>query len=107
MRIQDLSYAGGESAPTEIKQMVRWLRTSAQEGEAEAQHYLGKLLNGGDGIPQNTTLAYAWLSVAVASGYDKARLLRDEIAQNLSPVALDKGQALAAKYFEKYQPSSP
>ncbi|MBO1519579.1 hypothetical protein J3U76_08070 [Oceanisphaera sp. DM8] len=53
-------------------------------------------------MPQSLKQAYAWWSVAAASGHTKAKKNRDIAAKELTPKSLSEGQALAVEYFEKY-----
>nr|WP_256353538.1 hypothetical protein [Aeromonas sp. sif2416] len=58
----------------------------------------------GEGVPQNHVQAYAWLSVAATTGLKLATETRDLVARSMTPSQLEKGQELAASYFEQYPP---
>ncbi|WP_341534326.1 hypothetical protein [Oceanisphaera pacifica] len=66
------------------------------------QNNLGTMYANGEGVPQSLKQAYAWWSVAAASGHTKAKKNRDIAAKELTPKSLSEGQALAVEYFEKY-----
>ena len=79
----------------------------AEQGDANAQFNLGDMYANDQGVPQSYSLAYTWLSVAIANGYrDQSRAIskRDALAAKLSPPQLAEAQKRAAQYFEQYQP---
>ncbi len=55
----------------------------------------------GTSVPEDNVTAYAWLSVAAASGHDTARALCDFTKRELTPSQLEKGQALATEISER------
>nr|WP_281164086.1 hypothetical protein [Novispirillum itersonii] len=86
---------------------MTWPRKAAEQGLAAAQHNLGLMYKKGQGVPQNYSLAYTWLSVAIASGVpDQSSIIsaRDGLAEKLSPPQLAEAQKRAAQYSEKYKP---
>jgi TPR repeat protein len=97
-------YFTGEVVPQNDKEAVKWYRLAAEQGYAKAQYTLGLSYALGKGVPLNDEEAYAWVSVAAANGSEEATAGRDIVAKELTPAQLAEGQALAAKYFEKYQP---
>jgi hypothetical protein len=54
----------------------------------------------GDGVPEDYVTAYAWYSVAVASGRDDSRKYRDDIKREFTPSQIDRGQVMAREIFE-------
>jgi len=52
----------------DAKQAVAWLRKSADQGCAKAQHDLGVCYENGFGVPRDETEAAAWFSKAAAQG---------------------------------------
>jgi TPR repeat protein len=57
----------------------------------------------GEGVPEDDVAAYAWLSVAAASGHDDGRKNRDRIKRDLTPSQLDRGQVMAREIFERIE----
>jgi TPR repeat protein len=57
----------------------------------------------GDGVPEDDVAAYAWLSVAAASGHDEGRKYRDIIKGILTPSQLEKGQVMAREISERIE----
>ena len=54
-----------------------WFRKAAEQGLAEAQCALGVLYHIGDGVPQDSQIAKAWLEQAANRGYADARRYLD------------------------------
>ncbi len=42
------------------------IEPSAERGDANAQHLLGRMYRQGEGVPANATAAYLWMSLAAA-----------------------------------------
>jgi hypothetical protein len=57
----------------------------------------------GEGVPEDDVAAYAWFSVAAASGEDDGRKNRDSIKGILTPSQLEKGQVMAREIFERIE----
>ena len=73
------------------------IKSQAEQGDAEAQFNLGFCYARGEGVPQSDAEAYIWFSLASARGMENAAKSRDIAAENLSPQALARAQARAAK----------
>jgi TPR repeat protein len=82
---------------------VKWYRKAAEQGHALAQHGLGFKYYYGEGVPEDNVAAYAWSSVAAASGDENAREYRDSIKDELTPSQLEKGQVMAREIFERIE----
>ena len=80
---------------------------SAKQGHVAAQSQLGTLYATGPKMFDRPVEAYAWLSVAVASGDKSTADLRDNVARLLSAEQFTEAQKLAAEYFEKYNAKNP
>ena len=92
-----LCYARGEGIPQSHAEAAKWYRKAAEQGYAEAQFNLGFCYARGEGVPQSDAEAYIWFSLASARGMENAAKSRDIAAENLSPQALARAQARAAK----------
>ena len=97
-------YGRGQGVPQDYKEAMKWYRKAAEQDDAVAQNNLGRMYGNGEGVPQDDKEAYAWFSVAAANGFSESSKNRDMAAETLTPSQLEQGQALAKKYFEKYQP---
>ena len=53
-------------------QPVLWYRAAAEQGDAEAQFYLGGLYYNGDGVLQDFIRAHKWFNIASVNGNDEA-----------------------------------
>lgn len=74
---------------------------AAEGGYPLAQHDLGVIFHLGEGVPRDDIEAFAWFTVADASGMDS----RDALAvvrANLAPAQLAEATARAASYVERY-----
>lgn len=74
---------------------VRWLKAAADGGEPLAMLAYGTALFNGDGVPQNQSLGYAYVSRAANKGLRAAGDTLADMDQILSPEDRKKGAALA------------
>jgi hypothetical protein len=54
-------------------------------------------------VPQDDVAAYAWYSVAVASGDDSVRKYRDKRKRKLTPSQRQKGEVMAREIYERIE----
>lgn len=76
-------------------------RMAAEGGYPLAQHDLGVIFHLGEGVPRDDVEAFAWFTVADASGLDS----RDALAvvrANLSPAQLTEAAVRATAYVERF-----
>ena len=78
LRVVSFAYAGlpeGAAAYSkgEYARAYRELGPLAEQGNAEAQWYLGVMCHDGQGVPQNYAEAAKWFRKAVEQGYAKAQ----------------------------------
>ena len=76
-------------------------RQAAEQGDADAQYDLGLAYATGRGVPEDDVAAYAWWSVAAASGDDEDRKVRDSLKGELSPAQIDRGEMMATEISER------
>ncbi len=86
----------------DFPECARWLKKAAELGETWSQAYLAGMYAMGEGVPQHRIRAYAWVSIAVANGFDGIEA-RDELASMLSEAELTKAQELSAELWEQIQ----
>ncbi|MNG22691.1 Localization factor PodJL [compost metagenome] len=84
------------------QQAALWFRKAAEQGDADAQHALGRIYDSGQGVAQDISESYAWYSVAATNGSKGAIERRESTGQKLSQAQLDAAQELAGVYLEKY-----
>ena len=98
---------GAQAQTQQEPAMVAVLRAGAEQGDAEAQLFLGDLYGAGRGVPQDEGAAYTWFSLAasVASGGDRERYVkrRDRAAERLTPDQL----ADARRRVREWQAAHP
>lgn len=85
------------------KKALHWYCKAAEQGHADAQRLVGIMYKNGQGARLDLEEAYAWLSVAAASGDHDADEERDSIIQQFSPASLEDAKKLAARYLEQYR----
>lgn len=71
----------------------------AEQGNSLAQHNLGLMYGKGQGVPQDYVEAYAWESLAANSGHQTAAKNRANIADKLSPEALNRARRQETRLF--------
>jgi len=92
-------YDTGRGVPQDDAEAVRWYRLAVDQGDADAQTNLGVMYATGAGVPQDDVQAHMWFNLAASrsNGEDRERSvgLRDQIAEDLTPDALNEAQRLA------------
>ena len=86
---------------------TRWLKQAAEKGEARAMLIYGTALFNGDGVPQDRTLGYAYVSRASAQGLGPAKATLDQMNEVMPLADRKKGLAIAvqkAKSQAKVEP---
>ena len=86
-----------------MKQIQMLLRKAAEQGYAEAQFKLGNCYSRGIGVADDDVAAYAWHSVAAASGYEKARGMLAVTKPMLTASEVEKGQVMAREISERIE----
>ena len=94
-------YAKGEGVPQNYKEAVKWSRLAAEKGNADAQSFLGGMYFYGVGVVQDYVKAHKWANLAAANGHEAARMLRDDIAKEMTPEQISMAQALAREFVQK------
>lgn len=84
------------------RQIYSWIKELSLADDSESQFLLAQMYEMGIAVPQNYIHAYAWYSVAAASGDEVALLNRDSIASRMSQQQLEKGQEKSTDFFESY-----
>jgi TPR repeat protein len=75
--LQSVSY-------TYASQDITTTQRMAEQGDADAQNNLGVRYSQGNGVAQDNSQAYVWLSVAAANGPSKAADYRSHVVKKLS-----------------------
>ena len=94
-------YFNGEGVPKDYQQALRWFRLAADQGEALAQTKMAVMYDEGQGVPKNIVQAYKWYSLAATNGDKPATLLRDSLANQMTPAQIAEAQKLAQEWKPK------
>jgi TPR repeat protein len=101
-------YHNSKGVPQDYAQAVTWFRKAADQGDADAQFFLGLMYAKSEGVPQDYVLAHMWLNLA-SSRYsesekerrEKAEKNRDIAATKMTPAQVAKAQKLAREWKPK------
>lgn len=72
-------YYEGRGVEKDIEQAFKLFMKAAEQGDADAQMFLGIRFLQGKGVPQNYSSAHEWFSKAVEQGVEKAQLYLDAV----------------------------
>ena len=98
-----LMYHDGEGVETNVREAVKWWTLAAQQGHAKAQHHLGVMYYNGYGVEKDEAEAHKWLNLAVAQGDETARIVRDMVAQQMTPDQIAEAQYhLGVMYYNGF-----
>ena len=70
---------------------------AAEAGDPDAQYGLGQLYMRGQGVDADRTLAYVWLSRAVAGGHAEANTVFQQLLATMQPAEIAEAAAVAAR----------
>ncbi len=76
-------------------------RPLAEQGIARAQSNLGSMYEYGEGVPQDDVQARMWLNLAAAQGDELARIHRDRMTRQMTPVQLAEARRLTREWKPK------
>jgi TPR repeat protein len=91
-----LKNASAPSAQTAI-----WMRNAANAGFVDARAKLGLMYLTGRGVPQDYVQAYAWLSMARASGMSNLQDLQDQLTNIMTINQITRAQQFSAEQWAK------
>jgi len=74
---------------------VKWYRKAAEHGNADAENTLGSIYAEGLGVPRDYVRAYAWFSLAMLAGDQRAESNRAIAARNMTPAEIAEAEHLA------------
>jgi len=85
---------------------VKWYRKAAEQGNADAQFFLGFMYDAGRGVPQDYAQAHMWYNLAASrfppgEGRDIAAKNRDIVAIWMTPAQISEAQKLAREWRPK------
>ena len=98
-------YRKGRGVAQDHAEAARWYRRAADQGSAYAQTSLGLMYRDGLGIPRDPERAYMWFDLSFRNAPDhradlreRAALYRDQVAESLSPQALDRARRMTVEW---------
>ena len=80
------------------------LKAAAEQGDANAQFYLGYMYHAGKGIPQDYVQAYAWYNTAATQGKESAKEYLETITKEMMTSTITKAQSPSREYWDIYGP---
>ena len=75
-------------------QKESYTRYLAEQGDADAQYYLGVMYSAGEGVKQDYILAHMWYNLAASNGNENGRVSRDLVALEMTPAQISKAQKI-------------
>ena len=88
-----------EVTAPELQQALEWLKKAAQDGMAQAQYRLGKMLYQGDFVPKDVAQAIEWLRKAAIQGHPYAQYALGQFF--LSGEDVPRDPQTASKWFRE------
>ena len=83
-------------------QKESYARYLAEQGDADAQYYLGVMYSAGEGVKQDYILAHMWYNLAASNGSERGKKSRDFIALGMNySTEISKAQDMARECLMK------
>lgn len=93
-------YARGHGVERSFTEAVEWYRKAALQRDGMAAYNLAIMYASGRGVPVDDVYAYAWLSVAEATGTSTNGVL-ETMASSMSDARKAQAESLKMELFEK------
>ena len=97
--------AGRGGLKRDYAEAANWYRRSAEQGDPYAQASLGILYRFGKGVPQDSTQAYMWFSLAASqtTGGEQETIaeMRESAASHMTSEQIKEAQRLAREWKPK------
>ena len=97
-------YEIGQGVKQDFAKAMKWYRRPAEHGDAFAQYRLGFMYFVGHGVPRDYlhyVQAYLWLSLAAERDENRARPLRTQVAEEMTPEQIAEAERLAREWTPK------
>ncbi|QPJ66097.1 MAG: sel1 repeat family protein [Candidatus Nitrohelix vancouverensis] len=98
-----LMYRNGLGTEQDDVKSFTWYRRAARQGNATSQYNLGMIYGSGKGVLQSYILSHQWFNIAAANGHEDGRLMRDKLAELMTPEQIQEAQRLAKEWSLKYK----
>ena len=86
---------------TQKQESLKWCRKAAEHGHAIAQYDLGRRYVRGDGVLEDIELAYAWLNISAANGWQSAKIVKEHFGRKMTPEQISEAEELATEMIEE------
>jgi len=93
VEVEAIEFEDGTLWPPELWNRHVW--ASAERGEPWAWHLLGMQYLSGEGRPQDSVLAYAWLHLSAITGNEESMEARDALAAGMAPYEIEEAVKLS------------
>ncbi|VVT32701.1 putative Hemaglutinin protein [Rhizobium sp. EC-SD404] len=88
-----LHASGGVDGNSDFDEAARWFAMAAEHGVSDSQFNLAVLYARGSGVEQDLGQSYKWFAIAADQGDADAANKRDEVANAMTPEALERARA--------------
>ena len=90
-------YLKGHGVLKDYAEAIKWWRLAAKQGHYLSQNDLGISYAMGNVVPKDNIKAHMWFNIASANGNETSGMLRDKIANKMTPEAIEKATAMASE----------
>jgi len=98
-----------DAIPLDDAEAAKWFRLAAEQGQADAQAYIGRMYANAEGVPQDDVQAYKWFTLAAdtsdskefGEGVQAVLQYRNELEAKMTPEQIVEAQKLAREWLEK------
>lgn len=80
----------GDGVPKDYHQAAQWFRKAADQGQVDAQAYLGLMYANGNGVPQSRMEAIRLFSKAAREGGALAKTYLEDLMKDMAINSLDR-----------------
>ena len=94
-------YYYGRGVRQDVREAFRLTTLAAEQNFGLAQRMLGIMYTDGTGIPQDNVQAHKWLNLSAAQGDKDAGILREWLAEKMTPDQIAEPQKLAREWKPK------
>lgn len=96
-------YLSGNGVDQSDKKGLLWVRRSADQGFARAQHYMGEAYTNGVGLilKKNTVEACKWLTLAANQEHGPATRSMKDLQEKMTPQEIEQAKKLAQDWKPK------
>jgi TPR repeat protein len=85
---------------------AHWYARSAEQGQPQAQFFLGTMYFYGDGVGRDLVQAFAWCELAQANGAPDALECREAAGRHMTAAEVTESFRLVADWFGRHAVTS-